>query len=241
MKTRGCTFQKKTIKVSLRFTSEDLATIPCAALCPSSPGSAQPPPRAGARAEDSLCHRVPSEHTAPLGRGEPARPPSPSHNAGCFLGQRKVALSGRGRPARRRGEEGRAARGLRAGAGARGRARVRAGLTRRAAGISGSFPINPVPLLLSLIGVRLPKAPGEEPFPALTLFPISRTKGEGKGELCVYTHVHHTCARAERTRDTGGACIKMKLGFYSGRRFLAQLLAASPASWTPTRAAAPRH
>lgn len=89
--------------------------------------------------------------------------------------------------------------------------RVKRGLTRRAAAIRGSFPINALPVLLTSIWVRLPKAPGEEPFPSLTLFPISHTKGEGKGELSVYTYVHHTCAHAE------SACIKMKVGFYLGK------------------------
>lgn len=163
--------------------------------------------------------------TAPLGRacsGE--RPPQPLTERLLLRRARakKSCFKSPSSPSRAKGlggaaGEGAARRGRGLG-GAAGRPllRVQPGLTRRAAAIRGSCPIEVLPVPLSSIWVRLPKAPGEEPFPSLTLFPISHTKGEGKGELSVYTHVHHTCAHAERTGDTGGACIEMKVGFYSG-------------------------
>lgn len=81
----------------------------------------------------------------------------------------------------------------------------------------GSFPINALPVLLTPIWVRLPKTPGEEPFPSLTLFLVSHTRGERK-RYYLFTHTYTTHAHVtERMRDTERACIKIKVGFYLGQ------------------------
>lgn len=155
----------------------------------------------------------------------PGRPPQPLAERLLLrkAWAKKSCFKSPSSPSQAKGRGGAAGEGAaRWGRGLRGAAeqpllRGRRGLTRREAGIRASFPINVVPVLLTSIWARLPKAPGEEPFPSLTLFLISHTKGEGKGELSVYTHMHHTCAHPEGTRDTGGACIKIKVRFYSGQ------------------------
>lgn len=101
------------------------------------------------------------------------------------------------------GRGGAAGNGLRAVAGGEVKARssplvrVRGRLARSAAGIRRSFPINVVPVLITPVWVRLPKALGEKPFASRAVFVISHSKWEGKGELSIY-------ARTERLRDSGG-------------------------------------
>lgn len=203
MKTRGCTFQKKTIKVSLRFTSEDLATILSPSLCPSSPGSVQPlPPLA-----------QPAAGGEAGGGGQPLTPlsirrPSQPLEERVFYRKpwlEKSCIKSPSSPSEAEGRGGPAGNGLRAVAGGEVKARssplvrVRGRLTRSAAGITRSFPINVVPILITPVWVRLPKALGEEPFASRTIFLISHTKWEGKGGI-IYLH---TYARTERLRDTG--------------------------------------